>query len=235
MAAMGEMIGNIAHQWRQPLSVISTIAGGIRFTMDFGAFDKKTTISDLEKIVDVTQHLSKTIDDFRDFFSPNKEMRHFLLEDAFSKNMHILGTTFRHRSIEIVKDIKEVYVDGYLNELTQALLNVLNNAKDALEKIESEKYLFVKIYKKDEFAVISIKDNAGGIPDDIIGHIFEPYFTTKHKSQGTGIGLYMSEQIIVKHMKGSFNVRNAEYEFEGKKYSGAEFIIEIPVKANTLR
>ena len=106
----------------------------------------------------------------------------------------------------------------------------MNNAKDALENITHKKIIFIDIYTEDDFAVISIKDNAGGIPEELIKHIFEPYFTTKHKSQGTGIGLYMTKQIIVKHMLGSIEVENQEFEYESEKYMGAQFIIKVPRK-----
>ena len=144
--------------------------------------------------------------------------------------MTILNITFDHRSIEVIKDVKEVYIYGYFNELTQALLNILNNAKDALEHIEGKRYIFLTIYEEKDSGIISIKDNAGGIPDNVKEHIFEPYFTTKHKSQGTGIGLYMTKQIVQKHMNGTIEFFNRNYEYEGTKYTGAEFIISLPLK-----
>ena len=190
---------------------------------------KKFAVQNLKKIVDVTQHLSDTIDDFRNFFEPNKEVSFFSLEDIYKKNMSILSVILELSEIKIVTNFEDVNVQGYDNEMTQVLLNILNNAKDVLSKLDQKRVIFINIYKDDKFGVISIKDNGGGIPEDIKDKIFEPYFTTKHKSQGTGIGLYMSEQIISKHMKGYIEVANEEYEYEDETFKGAQFTIKVPL------
>ncbi len=229
MAAMGEMLENIAHQWRQPLSVISTSASGIKLEKEYGILTDEFLIDALGGIVRNTQHLSNTIDDFRDFFKTDKPKENFILKHALDKTLEIVSSKFKNRNIEVVENIEDIEVFGLENELVQVIMNILNNAKDVLENIEAQRYIFIDIYKKDEDVIISIKDNGGGIPDAIINRVFEPYFTTKHKSQGTGIGLYMSEEIVVKHMSGKIIVENEEYVYANNKYKGAKFSIVLPL------
>lgn len=133
----------------------------------------------------------------------------------------------KNNQIEIVLDLEEnIQIDGYENELTQCFINIFNNAKDALkEKDIDKKLIFISTSTNEDKTIIKIKDNAGGIPDDVLPHIFEAYFTTKHKSQGTGLGLNMTYNLIVDGMKGIIEANNLTYEYEGKDYTGAEFII----------
>ena len=139
---------------------------------------------------------------------------------------------FLNKHIKIVKNIEELTVYSYENELLQVIINILNNAKDELLKIENQenRVIFMDLYKSQNSLVIKIKDNAGGIKKDIIDRIFEPYFTTKHKSNGTGIGLYMCEEIIVKHLLGEIKVSNEETIYENQKFIGALFEISIPIE-----
>jgi len=231
MAAMGEMIGNIAHQWRQPLSMISSLATTTIVEKQLNLLDEDQLIEKLKSIQETTIHLSNTIDDFRLFFKPNKEKRAFNLDDTINKTLHLLKPKFKANHIDIVKSIdKNIEITALENELIQVLMNILGNAKDALNQHNiSKKLLFIKLRKNESNITIKIKDNAKGIDPDIIHRIFEPYFTTKHKSQGTGIGLYMSEVIVVKHLKGTIDVKNCEFNYENKKYTGAQFKITIPV------
>lgn len=229
-AAMGEMIGNIAHQWRQPLSSISTIATGARLR------HKNHLISDEEldetfvKIKDHTQHLSKTIDDFRDFFKQDKEIKVFDVCDVVDKSITLTEAMYKDNQINLIfrHCESEIMINGSSGELSQVFLNILNNAKDAMKERKAENpTVLIEILKEDGYVVVKLHDNAGGIPDAIKTKIFEPYFTTKHKSQGTGIGLFMSKKIISKHFNGTIEVHNREFTLEGKKYFGAEFSIKI--------
>lgn len=144
------------------------------------------------------------------------------------KVFNIIGQQFITQDIEIIKNIEDITILSLENELIQVLLNILNNAKDALLKLKDEKRLiFINAYTKDKFIVIEIKDNAKGIKEEIIDRIFEPYFTTKHQSQGTGIGLYMSQNIVKNYLNGTLDVYNEDYKYEGVAYTGAKFIIII--------
>ena len=228
LAAMGEMIGNIAHQWRQPLSLITTAASGLKINHEMGLLDKNKLDHCADTIVNSAHYLSNTIDDFRSFFKPNKEKEYFKVLNAFERTFTLLESHFINKNITMIKNIEDVQIYGFENELIQVLLNILNNAKDALvEKKEQKPLIFIDVFSKDEEVCIAIKDNAGGIKEDIINRIFEPYFTTKHQSQGTGIGLYMSEEIVVKHMKGELIVQNVQYTYEDVEYKGVEFKIII--------
>ncbi|PLY09463.1 MAG: hypothetical protein C0626_10830 [Arcobacter sp.] len=232
MAAMGEMIGNIAHQWRQPLSVISAVSTGLKLKFSLGEYETSSVLSSLDNMNESAQYLSQTIDDFRNFYKTDKEKTYVNSNQIISKNSNLIGSSLKDNSIEfIVKNSCEgLEVNTYLNELIQATVNIFNNAKDALllNNKEDNRFVFFELYQKDNYLVLSIKDNAGGISLDIKDKIFEPYFTTKHQSNGTGIGLYMTHQIIENHIEGKIEVLNEEYTWENKKYKGANFLIYIP-------
>jgi len=234
MASMGEMIGNIAHQWRQPLSIISTIATGIQMQIELNMpVEQKQQIENLEKIEETIQFLSQTIDDFRDFFKPDKEKVDFNIKDIYLKTLKLLSSKLDSLDIKLIENLEDIQIHNLENELMQVVINILNNARDILEtKEEQDKLIFVNIYKNEEFAIIDIIDNAGGIPEDIIDKIFEPYFTTKHKSNGTGIGLYMSHEMIFKHMNGFLLVENIEYDYNSNNYKGAKFSVKVPLEIN---
>ena len=228
MAAMGEMLGNIAHQWRQPLSVITTIATGMKLQKEFDALDDKTFEESIENITNSALYLSTTIDDFRNFFRTDKEETLFTIKNVFDKVFKLTDAQFRNNEILLIKDIEEFELFGFENEFIQAIINILNNAKDALEKVENPKLVFVSTYKKDDVITIKISDNAGGIDEKIIDKVCEPYFTTKHQSKGTGIGLYMTEEIIVKHMLGNLLIKNIDITYENENYKGTEITIILP-------
>ncbi|QKF66267.1 two-component system sensor histidine kinase [Arcobacter venerupis] len=225
LAAMGEMIGNIAHQWRQPLNALGLVFQNLKFSYEIGELNDEVIDRTVGKANILTNNMSKTIDDFRNFFRPNKEKEYFDINKGILDAINLVESTFEHHSIKLEKYFKEdkIEVLGFPNEFSQAILNIISNAKDALveNKIENP---IVKIETKiqDEFVFISIKDNACGIKDEIINKIFEPYFTTKHEVQGTGIGLYMSKIIIEKNMNGQIIVENT--------HEGANFIIKLSLK-----
>jgi signal transduction histidine kinase len=228
---MGEMIGNIAHQWRQPLSAISSTSSSMQLQMQLGV----ATDEDIERsyvdIMEYVQFLTQTIEDFRGFFKEDKEEIDFILNDVLDKSISITGAAYKDNNIMLNKNFssEKLKCFGFPNELSQVFLNVLNNAKDALleQKLKNKK-VYLKTITEGENNVVYIQDNAGGIPKAAIDKVFDPYFTTKHQTQGTGIGLYMSKEIVEKHMKGSISVKNQDIEVDGERYIGACFRIALP-------
>ncbi len=221
MATMGDMIGNIAHQWRQPLNVVGVNIMKLELLNDINYNDKE-----IQTIADNTnkslQYMSKTIDDFRNFFAIKKDKDYFFIEEVTEEAKSIINTQLIDLNINlnIENNCKKLEIFGYKNELLQVILNILNNAKDAI-MTKKQKDLFdgeisIKVYCIDNNINIDIQDNAGGIPKDIISKIFDPYFTTKFKSKGTGLGLYMSKIIIETNMNGSLLVSN---DINGAKFT----------------
>ena len=231
MAAMGEMLENIAHQWRQPLSVISTISTGMQITLEMeNKISKELMIENSKSINEHAQYLSRTIDDFRNFFNPNKESNYFNIDSCIDKALYLVMSKIKSLDIEIIKNIENININTYESELIQVLINIFNNSIDALaqEKLE-KKYILITVEKSQSNVIIDIRDNANGVPENIKNRVFEPYFTTKHKFQGTGVGLYMSSQIVTKHLKGSIQLENKEIIIDDKKYKGASFKIIFPI------
>ena len=231
MAAMGEMIENIAHQWRQPLSTISTISSGIKMQYEYSSIEKEEVIKSMDTISITTKYLSQTIDDFRNYFNPKKEAGDFNLKNSLEKMCALIEPQLYSKNVQIIKNIDDINIFGLENEFMQVIINILNNSKDEFEKIDLEnKYIFIDTMIMKNKVTICIKDNAGGINDKIINKIFELYFTTKGEMKGTGIGLYMSKEIIEKHMKGTLQVTNENYTYEEKSYKGAAFLITFSLK-----
>jgi len=231
MAAMGEMIGNIAHQWRQPLSVISTAASGIKLKIEMDIFNKEEEIENLDKLTDATKYLSNTIDDFKNFLHPSKEKKEFNIKFTLEKNLNMFGEGFKNNNIQFILNIQDAVIYGNENELLQVIINIMNNSKDALiEKKIEEKYIFIDLKQTQEYIIITFKDNAKGIPEEILHKIFDAYFTTKHKSMGTGIGLYMSYQIIQNSFNGKLVATNRNFTYQNKQHTGAQFQIILPCK-----
>ncbi|MBL0225986.1 MAG: HAMP domain-containing protein [Geobacteraceae bacterium] len=218
MAAMGEMINNIAHQWRQPLNLISLIVQGLPKAQDLS---QEKLDHEIERIMDVIMHMSQTIDDFRYFFRQDKEKSRFTANQAVAKAVEFIIPSMIDKGIGIsVVEEPEVAIFGYSNEYAQVLLNIFSNAKDALvERNVAEPHIRVDISRADERSVVTITDNGGGISSEILPRIFDPYFTTKDKMHGTGIGLYMSKIIVEQNMGGSLTAENVE--------GGALFRIEV--------
>ncbi|WP_419764021.1 MAG: cache domain-containing protein [Arcobacter sp.] len=231
MATMGEMIGSIAHQWKQPLSVISMANGLLRINREMKDFSTQEEIdSAIDDIDESIHNLSQTIDDFRNFFNPNKEKSMFKISDAIDDTLKLISSQLRNNNIEVISNIKDVEFFGSKNELLQTLINLFKNAKEELVKMASieKRYIFVDVYKEKSNITIKIRDNASGIPSEIIDNIFDAHYTTKEKDGGTGIGLYISKQIIEESMKGKISALNVDYKYEGKTYTGAEFTILLP-------
>ena len=211
-AAMGEMIGNIAHQWRQPLNALSLILQNVQNAYDMDMLDEKYIQRTVQKGTLLTNNMSKTIDDFRDFFKPNKQVEVFSISKAIDTTFEIIGASFNNHMISFKKEFsKDFYTEGFSSEFSQVLLNILNNAKDELvAKSIKDKEISIKVSADEQNVKIDIKDNAGGIPEDILQKIFDPYFTTKEEGKGTGIGLYMSKTIIEHNMHGKLSASNAK-------------------------
>lgn len=230
-AALGEMIGNIAHQWRQPLSAINSTASGMKVQLELNLADMKDIDKSYNKIMEYVSFLNQTIEDFREFFKEDKESSIFSVNDVIKKAVSITSATYKDNMIELTLDLEEKIFSttGFPNELSQVFLNILNNARDALiqNKIQDKK-VYVRTYNLNEEICIEFYDNGLGIKEEIIDKIFDPYFTTKHQSQGTGIGLYMSKEIVEKHMNGKISVQNVHKDFNDTEYNGAMFKVILP-------
>ena len=228
LASMGEMIANIAHQWRQPLSIISTSATGIKIQKEMGILDDVSEIKSLDCINENAQYLSNTIDDFRDFFKKSKTKSLINLDNLLEKTLRLILTRLKNKEITIVKNSLDIEFKTYEREMIQVFINIINNSIDAFENKNYDKFIFFETEKFQNKIVIKIKDNAGGIDENIIDKIFEPYFTTKDSKQGTGIGLYMCNEIIVKQLNGKILVSNESFEYKNQKCVGSQFTIELP-------
>jgi PAS domain S-box-containing protein len=221
LAAMGEMIGNIAHQWRQPLNNLGLIVQQLPLFYKFGELTKESLDENVMQSMNIIQHMSKTIDDFRNYFRPDKEKVEFKVRETIDNALSLIKDSFKNQQIiidVIAKNDPIIY--GYRNEFAQVLLNILNNARDILtERATANPKVTITIFSEGSRAVVTISDNAGGIPEEIMGKIFDPYFTTKGPQEGTGVGLFMSKTIIEKNMGGKLTGRNIT--------DGAEFRIEV--------
>lgn len=234
LASMGEMIGNIVHQWKQPLSGIAMTANNLKLDCQLDNIQKETLEDYADGILKQIEYLSNTMDDFKNFFKPSQNANlQFNLKEYIIKCVDLVDSAFYDSSIKTIKDIDDkINSYGDPRQLSQALINILNNAKDALNNAKGlqEKLVFIVTAKEDDKnnIVLKIQDNAGGIPESIIDKIFDPYFTTKGL-EGTGLGLYITHTLITKNLKGEIYVKNEEVEFEGKKYKGASFVITLPL------
>ena len=221
MVAMGQMIENIAHQWRQPLSVISTSASGLKLKKQLNILEDEELIKSIDKIVDTAKYLSDTIDDFRYFFKPQKDKTKFSLAKNIEKSLSFLEATLKENSIKVEFEYEDIDIIAYETELIQVFINIINNSKDAfIEKKIEDRVIFISIKKFPNRILIEIKDNAGGVEEDILDKVFEPYFTTKHQYNGTGIGLYMSNQIIKTHLNGDIFMKNCSFKYKNIEQKG---------------
>ncbi len=206
-SAMGEMVSMIAHQWRQPLSLINTLIATLKIKHELNILDADTMSKSFTKMEQTVNYLSETIDDFRNFFKPNKIVTEVSLEAILKKSTALLQEEIKQHSITYRQTIeKGLFIQTYQNELIQSIITILKNSVDAFEESPKEQqYIQTKIKKETTHISITIEDNAGGIKPEIIGRIFEPYFSTKSKN-GTGLGLYMCKTIIEDHLKGKITV-----------------------------
>jgi signal transduction histidine kinase len=221
MAVMGEMINNIAHQWRQPLNNLGMVIQQLPLYYDTTEFNREFLLGNTAKAMELIRHMSRTIDDFRNFFRIDKQMVSFNVRQVIEQSVSLVEKSFQNERVSIIIEVTgEPTVYGYPNEYAQVLLNILTNARDALvgNNIEDAR-ISIQTFAEKDSTVVLITDNAGGIAEGIMDKLFDPYFTTKGPDNGTGIGLFMSKTIIEKNMGGHLRVRNTG--------SGAEFRIEV--------
>lgn len=234
MALMGQMIDNIAHQWKQPLNSISMMIQTIIFKYNQGNLDDSIIDKFNQNSLKQIQYMSNTIDDFRNFLKEDKVLKYFrlfktlnsvklLAKNTISSNCIILETNINDEKMELY---------GIENEIIQVLMNLISNSNDAFDKSLEYKLIIIDVFKKDENTIIQVKDNAGGIDEEILNKIFESRFTTKKDNGGTGVGLDMSKKIIEKTFLGSISVENTNFDYENKTYKGALFTIKIPPQQN---
>lgn len=211
-AAMGEMISMIAHQWRQPITIIAMSANNMLVDVELGTVSEKTLRLEANSIVEQAQYLSKTIDDFRNFFRPNKEKEEVRVQDVLAEAISIIGKSLENDNITLsVKEEETGHIRTYSRELLQVFLNLLKNSKEALvEHTNEARHIDVVISSDDNTVTTTICDNGGGIAEKTIEKIFDPYFSTKNEKIGTGLGLYMSKTIIEKHLQGSITVTSKD-------------------------
>jgi PAS domain S-box-containing protein len=220
-AAMGEMIGNIAHQWRHPLNLLGLTVQQFLLFYDLGHFDRPFVSQSVSKAMDLIEHMSRTIDDFRNYFKPDKVKVDFSVKETVAGTLSLIKGSLQtpRIQIEVISDSDPV-IHGYPNEFAQVLINILINARDALAERESQHpKVTITISREGESTVVSVADNAGGVPEEIMDKIFDPYFSTKGPQLGTGVGLFMSKSIIERNMGGRLVLRNTA--------EGAEFRIEV--------
>ncbi len=212
LARIGSMISMIAHQWRQPLSQLSGILMELETTTRFKKVDEKYILNAIEKSDKMIEFMSNTIDDFRNFYKPDKKKEDFLVSIACKKAINIIDATLENLGINLILNIKEdKKIFGYPTEFSQVILNIISNAKDVLiEKEIKNPKIQIDIESKGVLSIITIKDNAGGIKQENLELIFDPYYSTKDSSKGTGLGLYISKLIIERNMGGELSVYNNE-------------------------
>ena len=223
---IGELMSNIAHHWRQPLSAISTAASSMQAMRALDIASKEDEDKYIQQIIDSTQFLSNIIRDFADYIEQNKnqEKSQFILQDAINKSLNIIISSLENNKIKVIKKFpqSDLFITSISGKLLNVILNLLKNAQDALMKVEDdrEKTITITIQDSGKYVLVSIKDNANGIPEDILSKIFNPYFTTKHQSQGTGLGLYTTKNDVEQQLNGKIKINNST--------NGAEFIVVLP-------
>jgi len=233
LASLGEMLQNIAHQWRQPLGSLTMIIQSFQTKMMHGKLTDEFVDRKVKDSLLLAKNMSNTLNDFRNFFNPDKDKTEFLLRDCLDHSLELSKYLLEKERISFTCAIKDnLKVNGFYNELSHVFLNIISNSKDALASKDKneDKLICIVIKKVNDFAQIIMIDNAGGIPQDVLPKVFEPYYTTKYKSAGTGIGLYMSKQIVEKHMSGTITCRNIKHKLgTDKLHDCAKFIISIPI------
>lgn len=221
LASMGEMVHNIAHQWRQPLNTLALVLSNLKDDFHFGTLTEASLNSDIDRARRLLEKMSTTVDEFRDFFRPDREQTPFDLGEAIRQAISIVDATFSNNRIELVTELPSGLVAlGFPAQFSQAILNILVNAKEAiLSKERNAHTIRICLASQADSAVIEIEDSGGGMPPEVLERVFEPYFTTKE--QGSGIGLYMAKMIIERNMNGRIAAENGE--------EGARFTITLPL------
>lgn len=209
-AAMGEMIGMISHQWRQPLSGMGMTVNNLKLDIELSMIDEKKWESQLNVIEQQIAYLSQTIDDFRNFFKPNQSIVSFNLKQLIEDSLNVIASTLKNHGIEITVVCENDFsIVTSRNDLMQVLLNLIKNSMDAYVDTKiTPAPIIIEVKRKGSKVIIEVKDHAGGIPESIIHEIFNPYFSTKDEKNGTGLGLYMCKMIIEEHLNGKLDVRS---------------------------
>ena len=233
-ASLGEMLNNIAHQWRQPLGAITMIIQSFQTKMSLGKLTPDFVDEKVNDALLLASNMSNTLDDFKNFFSPNKIKSDFSIKNCIEHSIELSKYLLIQENIEVKLTVrKDVTIHSYYNELSHVFLNIISNSKDALcSNVDyNDRIIKIIVNKFKNHLVVNIVDNGGGIPQDILPKIFEPYYTTKYKSAGTGIGLYMSKQIIEKHMSGEISCKNIVHKMKNEKiFNCSLFTIKIPLQ-----
>jgi PAS domain S-box-containing protein len=237
MASLGQIIGDITHQWRQSLSVLSTASTGIKLKKEMGILEDSELLSTMDLINNSTQNLSNTIDDFRNFLNPsNSKTKKFNIKQTIEQTLKILNVQFLSKNIKIIKNIDDIEIISLEDELILVFINILNNSIDALVNLDSsiEKLIIINCYKKNNYLIIEIQDNANGIDESTIDEIFELYFSTKTLNLDSGIGLYITMMLITNILNGEIYAENEKFTYENNDYYGAKFTIMLQEKALSL-
>ena len=221
MATMGEMIGVIAHQLKQPLNILSLYCNDVEDSYRYDEIDDKFIADFSKNTKEQIKFLSETIDGFRDFFNPSKQKRVFEIKDAINKSITLMGNQFEVNQVKLNLEVKDEKVYGIETELEQVILNVINNSMDAFKERNIEnRQIDIKVFLKNDYTVLIMEDNAGGVKEESLEKIFDPYFTTK--SNGTGTGLYMVKLVIKNSFQGDLKINNSDH--------GLRYIIALPKK-----
>lgn len=234
LASLGEMIANIAHQWRQPLGAIMVIVQSFQLKSKMGKLTPEYVDEKVADAILLANNMSNTLDDFQNFFKPNKSKSFFSIKQCLLDSLELSKYVLEQENIKVDLNIKkDIQILGFYNELSHVFLNIISNSKDALKTVSNKPRLMQIVVKKvKNQAKVYIYDNGGGIESEILPKIFEPYYTTKYKSNGTGIGLYMSKQIIEKQMHGSIKCKNVSYKIDQQNFDNCTlFIVEIPMES----
>jgi C4-dicarboxylate-specific signal transduction histidine kinase len=233
LASLGEMLNNIAHQWRQPLGSLTMIIQSFQTKMLLGKLTEKFVDEKVDDALLLAQNMSNTLDDFKNFFSPDKTRSKFFIKNCIEHSMQLAKYLLEKENIKIILIVKQdIKINSFYNELSHVFLNIISNSKDALSSTidKNDRIIKIIVHKYKENIIINMLDNGGGIPKDIIPKIFEPYYTTKYKSAGTGIGLYMSKQIVEKHMNGTILYKTVTHKIKDKRnFNCSLFTIKIPI------
>lgn len=227
---MKEILNNIAHQWRQPLSIITTCTSGLRLKKDFNNLSDEDLQESIDIILKNSNYLSNTIENFRDFFDESLNT-YYTFNEVINKTKELLAHRLENKNISIIENVeKDISYFGNETRLVQVFIQILNNSIDVLLEKDFDRYIFIDVKTKNNLIFIKIQDSGMGINEKIQDKIFEPYFTTKHQSIGKGIDLYNCKQMIESLFKGKITASNKEKYFQDKKYKGACFTITIPLK-----
>lgn len=234
IAHISEMIHHNTHQWRQPLSAISSAASGIKIQKEVGVLSDENIDEAVEVIMKNANDLSQTIDEFKQFFKEDNQESMVNLASIIKDDLTLLKPTLKDNNINVVINLDQnIELKTIKNDLTQVHINIIYNAKDALlqekNKDLKEKLIFIELLQRRNQAIIKILDNGGGIDKAVLDKIFKPYFSTK-KAEGTGLGLFMCQEIITKHLLGTIEVSNQSFTYNAQQYHGAQFEIHLPIE-----